>query len=132
MKLNLRRIHECHALADAALAEALLHLGRDVDEGPAGGHVEPEFFAEGFHDICVISVAALLLRPNHTDFLQGYPILYALYLLIFRAYLSNNPFSIVLRRALVCHLHRHIKQFFPSQLHARNSDSGNSLVLRKP
>jgi hypothetical protein len=42
-------IYEAQALGYAAFAKALLDLGRDVDEGPAGRDVEPEFFTEGSH-----------------------------------------------------------------------------------
>ena len=39
-------IHEGDPFADAALPEAVLDLGGDVDEAPAGGDVKPEFFTE--------------------------------------------------------------------------------------
>ena len=42
-------LHEHEPFLDAAFPEALLHLGGDVDEGPAAGDVEPEFLAVAFH-----------------------------------------------------------------------------------
>jgi hypothetical protein len=43
-------ITQHEAFGDAAFPEALLHLGGDVDEGPAAGDLKPEFLAMGFHD----------------------------------------------------------------------------------
>jgi len=42
-------IDQHQALGNAALIDAFLHIRGDVDEGPTGGHVEPEFFAVAFH-----------------------------------------------------------------------------------
>jgi hypothetical protein len=35
---------------DAAFLQALLHLGGEVDEGPAAGDLKPEFFAVAFQE----------------------------------------------------------------------------------
>jgi hypothetical protein len=42
-------INEYQAILNSAVVNTLLHIRGDVDEGPSGGHVEPEFFAEAFH-----------------------------------------------------------------------------------
>ena len=44
-------VHEDHAFVDAALPQAVLDLGRDVDEAPARRDIEPELFAKAFHTI---------------------------------------------------------------------------------
>ena len=46
---DVHRVHEAQTLFDRALAQALLDLRGDVDEAAAGRHLEPEFFAVGFH-----------------------------------------------------------------------------------
>ena len=42
-------IDQHQAFRNAALVDALLDIRRDVDEGPSGGDIEPEFFAVAFH-----------------------------------------------------------------------------------
>lgn len=42
-------IDQDQAFGDAAVGEALLHLGGDIDEGPAAGDLKPEFLAKAFH-----------------------------------------------------------------------------------
>jgi hypothetical protein len=42
-------IDEHQTLGNPALIDALLDIGGDVDEGPAGGHIEPELFSVAFH-----------------------------------------------------------------------------------
>jgi hypothetical protein len=38
-------IYKTESLADAAFAQAGINLGRDIDEPPAAGNVEPEFLS---------------------------------------------------------------------------------------
>ena len=42
-------VDQDQAFGDAAVSEALLHLGGDIDEGPAAGDLKPEFLAVAFH-----------------------------------------------------------------------------------
>jgi hypothetical protein len=42
-------IDEHEAFRNAALVDALLHVGRDVDESSPGWDIEPELFAVVFH-----------------------------------------------------------------------------------
>ena len=42
-------VDERQPFADAALKQARFNIGSDVDEGPPGGHLEPEFLAIAFH-----------------------------------------------------------------------------------
>ena len=42
-------IDQDQAFADAAVFEALAHLGGDIDEGPAAGDLKPEFLTVAFH-----------------------------------------------------------------------------------
>jgi len=42
-------IDEHEAIFNAALVDARLHIGCDVDEGPSRGHFEHPFFAATFH-----------------------------------------------------------------------------------
>ncbi|VTR70089.1 hypothetical protein DESC_780278 [Desulfosarcina cetonica] len=46
---DVHRVDQHQALFDAAFVDALLNVGCDVDERPAGGDLEPEFFAVAFH-----------------------------------------------------------------------------------
>jgi hypothetical protein len=43
-------VYESEAFEDAALADAIVNLVRDVDEGHALGQIEPEFFAVALHE----------------------------------------------------------------------------------
>ncbi len=52
-------VHEAETFSDATLFEAVLDLGRDVDERPAGGHVKPQLFAIAFHRINLFSLKTL-------------------------------------------------------------------------
>ena len=45
----MRGIDEHKAILDSAVANAFLDIRGDVDEGPSGRHVEPEFLAVAFH-----------------------------------------------------------------------------------
>jgi hypothetical protein len=42
-------INECQTLLNPALLQARLHLGGNVNEGPARRHLKPELFAKAFH-----------------------------------------------------------------------------------
>ena len=42
-------IDQEQTFTDAAVFEALLHLGGDIDEGPTAGDLKPEFLAVAFH-----------------------------------------------------------------------------------
>jgi len=42
-------IHKYEAFRNAAFINTLLDIGSDVDKGPPGGDIEPDFFAVGFH-----------------------------------------------------------------------------------
>jgi len=42
-------VYQAEPFPDAALSQAFLHLGRDVDERPPRGHLKPQFLAIGFH-----------------------------------------------------------------------------------
>lgn len=42
-------INEHETLRNATFVDALLHVRRDLDKGPSGGDVEPEFLAVAFH-----------------------------------------------------------------------------------
>ncbi len=48
--LALRSITEQQAFPDTGLAQTFLHLRRNIDKGPAGGHLKPEFLMIIFHD----------------------------------------------------------------------------------
>lgn len=58
---NVLGIYEDQTFLDPALAQALLHFGRDVDECPAAGYVEYKFVPVAFHfpgpPLNVVSVA---------------------------------------------------------------------------
>jgi hypothetical protein len=41
----MHRICEAQTLLDAAVPQALIYLGRDVEEATASGDVEPQFFS---------------------------------------------------------------------------------------
>ena len=42
-------IDEYETIFYPALVDALLHVGRHVDEGASGVYLEPEFFSIAFH-----------------------------------------------------------------------------------
>ena len=42
-------IYEYETFRDPAFIDALLDIRGDIDEGPSGGDVEPQFFAVAFH-----------------------------------------------------------------------------------
>ena len=44
-------VHQDPALLDAALAQGIFDFRCDIDRPAAGGQVEPEFLAIGFHEI---------------------------------------------------------------------------------
>ena len=44
---DMHRAYKGQSLTDAAFAEASINLGRDIDEPPAAGNVEPEFLLPG-------------------------------------------------------------------------------------
>jgi hypothetical protein len=46
---SFRCLDEHYAFLNAALPKAVLDLGSDIDEPPARGNIEPEFFAIAFH-----------------------------------------------------------------------------------
>ena len=54
-------VDECESLHDIALSQTILNLGRDVDEGPAPGNIEPEFLSVIFHLLhsCVLCYTTL-------------------------------------------------------------------------
>ena len=64
-------VDEDEPLADAALAEAGLDLGGDVDEAAPGGDVEPELLAEAFHGGLIISPPSLVNGTRDQRFGRG-------------------------------------------------------------
>ena len=46
---NMPGIVEAQPLLYTALPQTFLHLGRDIDKRPPGGHLEPEFLVVAFH-----------------------------------------------------------------------------------
>jgi hypothetical protein len=44
-KLNMPGIDVHETLLDAAIVDALLNVAGDVDQGAAGGYLEPKFFS---------------------------------------------------------------------------------------
>jgi hypothetical protein len=50
-RCDVHGIDEAEALLDAASLDELLDGVGDVEEAAAAGHLEPEVFGEGFHDV---------------------------------------------------------------------------------
>jgi hypothetical protein len=44
-------VHQNQAFLDTAFADGSFHFRRAVDKPAAGGEVEPEFLAVGFHEV---------------------------------------------------------------------------------
>src|SRR5262249_33292527 len=63
---DMHRIHENESFPDAAFANALSDLRRDVDETSPGRNVEPEFLSIALHKPG-LSVKRKRLRPTQTD-----------------------------------------------------------------
>lgn len=51
--------YQHHPLLDTAFTQGDFHLRRDVDKPAAGGDVELEFLAVGFHEISLESMESL-------------------------------------------------------------------------
>jgi hypothetical protein len=60
-------IDQQQSFAYATFRQAALNVGGDVDKGPSGGYVEPEFFAVTFHS--TISLIGICFTETSIGFL---------------------------------------------------------------
>lgn len=57
-------VDQTQTLLDSALPQTVLDLGRDVDELPASGNIEPQFLSVALHKVYVLRSFLKLCTPR--------------------------------------------------------------------